>query len=193
MNIKDRGNGYRLTFSNVDYFYPNLGKVRKLIFDPHPDRVLLQEDFGKKLDCTLTSMAYIFGPEHYDLIEHCSKRYGYNGDLWGTWSISVRKIMQSVMDKLGGEYLTKKANSAYLKNIGVKWELCKKLCEKKIPYILTLTNDGRNFYKNHSVTVIGYARYENNKFLIVYDNWFKNHSLIDFDAMSVFCSIVWME
>lgn len=185
--------GFRLTFLNLDYFYPNLGKRHRLISDPHPIRVLLQENFGKELDCTLTSMAYIFGPEYYNLIESVAERYLYNGNRWGTFSITIRRIMQTVMNQIGGKYASRKAKSAYLKNVGVKWELCKSLGERKTTYILNLANDGRNYYKNHSVTVIGYAEYENGRFLIIYDNWFKDPALIDFNKLSVFCSINWIE
>ena len=186
--------GTRLTFSNLYALYPNLGHSIKSVINPYPGRGLLQNDFGKAQDCTLTSMAYIFGPEHYNLIESVAKRYGYNGDRWGTFSITIRKIMQTVMNRIGGEYQFKKAKSAYLKNIGVKWELCKKLSHQNMPfYILNISNDGRNYYKNHSVTVIGYKEYQNARFLVVYDNWFKTSALIDFDKLSIFCSINWIE
>lgn len=185
--------GTRLMLSNVNSLYSDLGKTIWLTFEPRPGRGLLQRDFGKRSDCAITSMASIFGPEHYSIIEQYAKRYGYNGDSWGTLTITIRKIMQKVMDHLGGEYRFKKAKSAYLKNVGVTWELCKSLSERKIPYVLALKSDGRNYYKNHSVTVVGYMECTNGRFLVVYDNWDITTSLIDFNKMSTLCSVVWME
>lgn len=193
MMNSNKGDGFRLTFQNVNLLYPDLGKPIRVTYIPRDGKGLLQDDFGEGLDCTITSMADIFGPEYYGLIESFARRYGYNGNRWGTFAITIRKIMQSVMNYIGGEYRFKKSKSAYLKNVGFKWDTCKNLSDRKIPYILSLLNDGRNYYMNHSIVVIGYAEYENGRFLVVYDNWFPTSCLVDFNKMSVFSSINWME
>lgn len=193
MATKNEQPGTRLTFQNVNQKYPDLGKTVKIIFEPRLGMGLLQADFGKRRDCTLTSMAAIFGPEYYNVIEQYAIRYGYNGESRGTLAVTIRKIMESVMKHLGGEYQSKKAKSAYLKNVGVKWDLCKNLSDRKIPYILSFNKDGRNYYKNHSVEVVGYMEFTNGRFLIIYDNWNAASSLIDFNKLSTLCSVVWME
>ena len=70
----NKTNGSRLTFQNVHQEYPNLGKTIRLTFEPRDGKGLLQDDFGEALDCTITSMAAIFGPEHYGLIESFARQ-----------------------------------------------------------------------------------------------------------------------
>ena len=56
-------------------------------------------------------------------------------------------------------------------------------------------SDGRNYYSNHSVLIVGYREYPLNnskkaiRFLIVQDNWNKNVSFIDYDKLSIVSSI----
>ena len=48
-----------------------------------------------------------------------------------------------------------------------------------------MNNDGRNYYINHSVIIVGYMEYTSNcKMLIVYDNWDESVSYIDFNKLS---------
>ena len=60
--------------------------------------------------------------------------------------------------------------------------------------ILNLSTDGRNYYKDHSVLIIGYReiKLSNNKkmfFLKIKDNWTKETTYIDYSKLSVICSI----
>ena len=45
------------------------------------------------LDCTLTSLACIFGERYYGDIEKIAEKYGYNGDKWGTNPLAVKAII----------------------------------------------------------------------------------------------------
>ena len=74
--------GGRLYYGSLTREYPALGKQteRKII----RLEALLQNDYGERLDCTLTCMACIWGEEHYDEIERIARRYGYNGEKRGT-------------------------------------------------------------------------------------------------------------
>lgn len=57
--------------------------------------------------------------------------------------------------------------------------------------LLNLWNDGRNYYKNHSVLIIGYKITENNDFILtIYDNWYKHNSYIDYNKLSIISSII---
>ena len=53
-----------------------------------------------------------------------------------------------------------------------------------------MLNDGRKYYKNHTVTVIGYKKYKKAKILIVADNWHKEVCYIDYNKLSFISSLV---
>lgn len=164
--------------------YQALGKQtgRKLL----NMKALLQDDYGERLDCTLTCMACIWGEENYAEIESIAKRYGYNGEKRGTNPLVVQRIMQVFMKahKLPG-----RPCSAYGKCIGWNYATIKRLIDGGTPVILNLWTDGRNYYKDHSVTIVGYETYENGQFLLVYDNWSRGVSMIDYKKLSVVSSI----
>jgi uridylate kinase len=69
----------------------------------------------------------------------------------------------------------------------------KKCIDNNIPVVLSITNDGRGYYKNHSVTVVGYRIYKADnkeiKMLILYDNWAFSESLLDYNKLSVLSAI----
>lgn len=177
----------RLSHSTLRQEYPALGAlIRSRINTGSP---LLQREFGQKSNCTITSLAYLFGPRDYERIRTIAKRFGYNGEKRGTNPFMIRWIMQNVIRE---QKQPERARAAYMKGVGVTWEKCVALCEGAIPFLLNLHRDGRGYYADHTVTVIGYEAYENGRFLVVYDNWTRGESLIDYDKLSVFCSINWM-
>ena len=53
-----------------------------------------------------------------------------------------------------------------------------------------MSNDGRNYYQNHTVTVIGYMESGVKvKMLIIFDNWHETISYVDYNKMNKFCSV----
>ena len=86
-----------------------------------------------------------------------------------------------------------RAKSAYGKGIGWSWRTVKSLVSRDIPIVLNLWQDGRGYYKDHSVTVVGVEEYEKALFLLVLDNWHDTVSLIDYKKLCVISSINWNE
>lgn len=168
--------------------YPNKGKriKRKSL----GGEALLQKDYGNPLDCTLTSLAFLFGKNNYDVIEKYAMKTGYNGIVNGTRPTAIKYIMTQTMKELKIRGRTK---SAYGKNVGYNWKKVVSLIDKNKYVVLSLFDDGMNHYHNHTVTIIGYEEFENEKFFIVYDNWSTIPQFIDYKKLCVISSINWYE
>lgn len=174
----------RLYALNVRQEYPNLGSVKEC--KNLGGKALLQANYGEDYDCTLTCLAFLFGEQNYSLIEKIATKYGYNGKVSGTNPLTVKAVMKQTMQsaKIKGT-----PKSAYLKNVGFSWKTIKELINGNHYVILNLSNDGRGYYKNHSVTIIGYGEYKGANLLLVYDNWHTTVSYVDYDRMCSICSI----
>ena len=178
----------RLSDANLIQYIKDLyGKAnltrRKVIGGIKP---LLQKNYGGEMDCTLTSITTILNngnPEEvYKTVEKVAKKCFYN-EKRGTSPLFVK----SMLDKL----TKKKSKRGYLKNVGYTWSEIKKVVDSNRPIILSMNNDGRNYYKNHSVTIIGYVEYNNGsvKMLAVYDNWYSSISYVDYNKLFTVSSI----
>ena len=178
----------RLDYITLQHEYPNRGKqlFRQMI----PLQPLLQRNYGEELDCTITSMACIFGEKYYGQIEAIARRYGYDGEKRGTNPLTVRRIMA---DFLSTQHMTGTARSGSGKGIGWRWATVKRLIARQTPVILNLWNDGRGYYHDHTVTVTGVEEYRKDRFLLVLDNWNESISLIDYRKLSTIYSINWVE
>ena len=78
-----------------------------------------------------------------------------------------------------------KSEKKYLKGIGFSWKTIKNNIDNGVPMILSVYNDGRNYYMNHSVVLVGYMEYSHGaQMLVVFDNWSKETSFIDYKKMS---------
>ncbi len=139
----------------------------------------LQSNYGEEGDCTLVSILTIvkfYNPkldpnEIYDYIEKIAKKYLYNSKI-GTFSLFNKSIIKEVFQHFN---INKKITSKYLKDIGFNKQIIIEELNKNTPIIISITNDGRNYYKNHSVVINGYSLYENEKgeerlMLRIYDN-----------------------
>lgn len=158
---------------------------------------LLQNDYGLAGDCTLTSMTTVLEylchqpvQKIYDIVEVNAKKYGYNGKF-GTIPAFINNICQRSAKEL--KIPDHKWKIKYLKGIGFDFNFIKKQIIQDHPMILSLSSDGRDYYHNHSITVVGYAQYlVNNKiqrFVLIYDNWRKDLVYLDYELLGHFCSL----
>ena len=173
----------RLCKDNLAKEYPNLGK--RLSEKSVKTTPLLQNDYGEANDCTLTSICYIFGADKYDLVETIARKYGYRGEV-GTNPLFVKRIILGVAKKLG---IKMTVYACYGKNICWCYETVKRNIDSGNILLLNLWDDGRKYYHNHTVVIVGYAEYEGGKFLLINDNWSKVTSYIDYNKLSVISSI----
>lgn len=159
---------------------------------------LLQDDYGKDYDCTLTAITqillyYLKGktPEEiYNVVAACAEKLGFV-EGWGTNPLVMRTLMNQAAKKLG---LKKAATVKYGKITGYSFCRIKALIDAGRPIMLSMYKDGRDFYDDHSITVIGYGEYKvDNKhtahMLKVYDNWYKEMCYVDYDLIHLFSSI----
>jgi hypothetical protein len=162
---------------------------------------LLQKDYGEDNDCTLTSITAIVNflsggkrpvQEYYDYTEQIAKKYFYRGSR-GTPFLTIRKIYHEVLKHFGFS----KAHARYLKDVGYKFSHIQAEINKGNPLVLSISNDGLNYYQNHSVTIVGYEIYKiNNKkvpMIAIYDNWYKAISYVDYNKISTVSSIHYSE
>ena len=181
----------RINNDNLSAYLHEQNYYQKILGNIQP---LLQCDYGEANDCTLTSITTVIHSylpsvsinTIYNQVETIAKRYGYTG-IKGTQPIIIRTIYQ---ESLNAFKIPWHARSKYLKGIGFTWNFIKENFEHgNAPIILNLWKDGRNYYYNHTVLIIGYLESGNKKMLAVYDNWFEDISYIDYGKLSTICSI----
>lgn len=160
---------------------------------------LLQSDYGLIGDCTITSMScmleFIYHKPFqgiYDVVEQIAMTYGYDGEH-GTNPLFINSILKKAENKLNVNNNIK-YKAAYGKNLGFNYETIKNSVDAQHPLILSMSNDGRNYYTNHSVTVIGYISFlvndtQTQRFLMLQDNWTKERAYLDYDILPIFCSL----
>ena len=183
--------GQRLSKENLSMYCGGANYYQRIIGNIKP---LLQNDYGEANDCTIASITTIISSwlpfldinNIYLQVEAIARRYGYNGSN-GTNPVVIRKVYQESLLVFGIPY---HVTSKYMKGIGFTWNFIKdKIDHSNNPILLNLWKDGRNYYYSHSVVIVGYANTYNKKFLVVYDNWIKNYSYIDYDKLSLISSI----
>lgn len=151
----------------------------------------LQNDYGLEGDCSITSIATLISfleqknfDNVYNKVETEAKRFFYKGK--GTIPFFIKFIASNSSDN-------KKFQDRYIKNFGFRFSTIKNLINDKKPIILSLFNDGRNYYKNHTVLIVGYeiwqVGHKKRKMLIIYDNWTSSYSYIDYNKLSKISTI----
>ena len=130
----------------------------------------LQSNYGEENDCTIMSIAtciyyyvrQINMPipmfEIYAATRKIAKKYKYN-DSTGTFFGFNKKIYEETLKYFN---LKQKININFVKNVGFNFNTIKKSILENKPVVLSMANDGRDYYKNHTVTIIGYQVYELN-------------------------------
>ena len=188
----------RLKISNLDLYLNNQDiKAKSKLVLGVPS--LEQSDYGQANDCTITSLTAYIGylvknkaiVHIYNSVADIAKKYGYNGYSRGTNPFCIKTIFNQA---LKANDINQNTKVRYLKNIGFNYNLIKNNINNKIPMVLSLWRDGREYYDNHSVLIVGYyeVQLENKKikrFLQVFDNWKADYSLIDYDKLSVISCI----
>lgn len=192
----------RINENNIEWYLkttygnaPILKRQKKL--DGFP--FLLQKDYGDLNDCTLTSITAIVSflslgknsiQEIYNYVEKIAKKNLYKGSR-GTPYLTMRKIFHESLAR----FKLPKANIKFVKGVGYNYSTITAELHKNNPVILSVTNDGRDYYKNHSITVIGYEIYQVGnkevKMLLVADNWYSTIGYIDFDKIKKVSNIMY--
>ena len=117
----------------------------------------------------------------YNQVVEVANKYFYSPNKFGTIPIFIKKIIDEVF------YV--KSHAKYLKNVGFNWQTIKTQIKNRNPMVLSITNDGRNYYQAHSITIIGYKEYTDAKFLMVYDNWYESIGYVDYNLLGTSCCI----
>ena len=158
---------------------------------------LLQDDYGADNDCTLTSITTILTqfcdktPEEiYPIVEKYGLKYFYTGEK-GTNPLVMRTIMNLAAQELG---IKKRAVVRYGKNVSFNFAGIKQHIDAGRLIMLSIFNDGRDYYKDHSVTIVGYSEYKVDKsrkakMIKIYDNWHKEITYVDYDLLHLFSSL----
>lgn len=160
-----------------------------------------QQDYGDEYDCSITSIAscikYILPNEVFEdvyrSVEVIASRYGYNGKTTGTPFYRIKKIYQECSSLYNLKDIRRER---WIKGLGVNmWSIAEQI-DRGRPVILSMWKDNRNFYKDHTVTIIGYKSYLQNNgkcvhFLEIYDNWDKSVRYLDFQRLSSICSVIY--
>lgn len=194
---KNEPRGERLSASNLntylsDTYGAGRATVRNTISRITP---VIQAEWGGANDCSLCSVMSIGGfyegykrtfDQLYNAIVAAANKYFYDPNKFGTIPIFINDIIDDVF--------TVKSKRKYLKGIGFSWKLIKKNIDAGIPMVLSVNNDGRNYYINHSVVITGYIEYSNGaQILTVFDNWTKTASFVDFKKVSMISSLNYIE
>lgn len=179
--------GKRLHRGNLFREYPRLG--RRLSHKDLGGQPLLQRDFGREQNCTLTALAFLFGAECYGRILEIALHYRYRREHGGTDPFRIRAIMRDCCASFGTDGVCR---VAYGKGIGYDFRKIREILEDGRYLLLNLLGDGRRYYRGHTVTVIGYEEYAHGRFLLVYDHWNTSCSYIDYRRLCVISSINWL-
>ena len=147
--------------SNLNYSDISLKSVNQLAIGP-----LLQSDFCNYEDnysiSSIATCIYYHCPEYYDKkviytsVEKIANKYLYKPEKFGVIPFFIKSIYEQGLIYFQFPQIIQ---SKYINHIGFNFNTIKEQIDKKKPVILFMMNDGRDFYKTHSVVVIGYAQF----------------------------------
>lgn len=194
-----------ITKDNIgEYLFFKYGVIPvKTYEDVLPVTPLRQGDYGGENDCTLTSITSVINylteqrfnvSTIYKIVETIAKKYFYrpSGMFSGTFLLFISSIMKKSYDRLNLKY--KKIHGAYIKGIGFSFNKIVNILLKGTPVIINLSRANDGYYHSHTVTIVGFALYNNKyRFLVIEDNWEPEYRYIDYDEMNSLCSINWSE
>lgn len=161
--------------------------------------IFLQNNYGKDGDCTLTSILTLTkfynksveDNEIYNFIEKIAQVFFYNGDTYGTIPIFNGAIIRETFKHF---HIDHKIQTKYFKGVGFNLNKIINLLDNNTPIMISIFKDGRKYYDGHTVTIVGYVIYQDEKhnqstMLLVHDNWFNSYSFLDYEALRGICSI----
>ena len=169
--------------------YPGATLVKSQTYYGKP--YYLQKNYGGANDCTLMSISYTIKKLYsnyiisdiYNKVEAAAKCFLYKENI-GTIPVFINSIIKKAYGL--------KAEGKLIKNVGFTAKTIIKKLEKS-PVILSIFSDGNSYYKNHSITVVGYKQYNfNNKPIYLFevrDNWNSDSSYVDYQKMCNISSI----
>lgn len=185
--------------------FPQYNKIKRIKKHTIEMTPFLQSHYGDPGDgdctlCSIMTQVYYFLNGKYDdntiynFIRPLAKKYFFTNQ-YGTIPIFAQTIFNQTLKNFG---LKRRVRSFYFKNIGYNIKFIKKQLDKNIPILFSIFKDGRNYYTSHSITIIGYETFrleksglapKNVDMLIVYDNWSKTQSYVDYNKVSTISSI----
>lgn len=148
---------------------------------------LLQEDYGGSLDCTLTSLTKLYSHKAmlneeivYAEIEEIAKKKLYSPEKFGTNPVFINSIMKECNKRFN-------VLGMPVSKLNPKFDyICSQLAANR-PMLLNMVADGRNYYKGHTVLVVGVQTFkirgQEARMLVVFDNWTKERSYVDYDML----------
>ena len=158
----------------------------------------LQKNYGGINDCTLMSITVLIDyitkgnakrvNEIYNKVEAIAKSYFYNHKI-GFSAPFIKPTLEKALKQL---FKIKKTFKFCIgKNMAFNFSTIKNAISNNRPIIITIHSDGRNYYKKHSVLIIGYSEYGSKaKMLMVYDNWTRSVCYVDYNRMGI-CFIIY--
>ena len=148
--------------SNLNFGDISLKSVNQFAIKP-----FLQNKFRQNEgNCTITSIAtcaYYHCPQSYDIntvynaVETIAEKYFYRHNNFGTIPFFNKAIYEETLDYFRIPH--KKIKSRYINHIGFNFNTIKKQIDQQNPVILSLFTDNRNYYKSHTIVVVGYAEF----------------------------------
>ena len=159
---------------------------------------VVKKDSGLISDCTLLSISAIISyhikytksiQDIYDIVESIAEDFLYSG--YFTIPDFIKIVIDRTLKKMN---IIGESHWSTYKKPDLIYNDIKTLIQKNKPIILSISSDGREYYKDHSVIIIGYIEYNigiNKKvrLLKVYDNCYDSISYIDYEKMNKICCI----
>lgn len=193
----------RLTATNIKKYLQENYRFGDMITEVYRKQlsvpVFLQNNYGEEGDCTLTSILTLAKyydklldtDETYNYTEKIAKQFLYNGKTFGTLPFFHKAILNRVFKHFN---IQEKMEDFYFKGVGFNLMTILASIEQNAPVMLSLFRDGRGYYDNHTITVIGYVEFEDefHKKIImlqVFDNWHSSYSFVDYNLISPFSMI----
>ena len=186
--------GKRLCSSNIKQYINTADPLKLIVIEDISP--LLQKNYQGENNCIITSITCVIKwykkriktDVIYKTVEQIAKRYGYQPNE-GVFPIAVPRIYKRAINIYN---LNKKIKTKHLKNFGFTFEDIQDSINNNYPVLMSIKNDGRNYYIDHSVLIIGYVNIPEQRILIVYDNWNSDFSYIDYDKLSLMSNVTFL-